>query len=251
MSTWGSEGIVLKRSDFGEADKLLTIFTKNKGKIRALAKGIRRVSSRRAGNVELLNHSKLFFSESKNFNILTEATTISSFQTLKEDLEKISYGYKIAEIIDRLFDSEQEARGSFGLLLEALERINSAQDLGQAQLFRSAFEIKILDKAGFRPQLFVCTKCTRPLQAESQRLSPGMGGLLDKNCSSESLARPVSVEAIKILRFLLEEDWEQIKKLSIPKLLQKEIDQHLGFYLEYIVEANLASEEFIDQVKNL
>ena len=76
MRTFSSEGIILKRVDFGEADRLITIFTKNRGKITSLAKGIRRIESRRSGNVELLNKAKLSFAESRSLPILTEAESL-------------------------------------------------------------------------------------------------------------------------------------------------------------------------------
>lgn len=252
MNTWSSEGIVLKRRNSGEADRNLTIFTRQRGKVRVLAKGIRRIKSRRAAAVELLNYSKFFLSESKGFYSLNEAEVIKSFPALKENLAMISYSYRLSEVVDRFFSEEEEARKAFDLLIEILEALDSCPNPIQAKFLTHAFEVKILDKAGFRPQLSTCSKCSQPLSERTHRLAPDLGGVVDVSCGSgEILSRPISAEAIKVFRFFQDESWERINKLTLPLSLAKEIDQHLSFYLEYLLETGLSSSRFINKVEAL
>ncbi len=91
MSGFKTEGIVLKRRNFGEADRILTIFSKERGKITVLAKGVRRITSRRAGNVELLNRTVMYLHQGRGLPILTEATTLEPYQKIKEDLTLSTY----------------------------------------------------------------------------------------------------------------------------------------------------------------
>ena len=86
---YSAEGVILKKTNLGEADRLLTIFTKYKGKIRALAKGVRKITSRRSPNLELLNHVKAQFAGGKTFDVVTEVTTITTHKKIKENLFKV------------------------------------------------------------------------------------------------------------------------------------------------------------------
>ena len=252
MATWASEGIILKRNNWGETDKTLTIFTRQRGKVRVLAKGVRRVHSRRAPNIELFNHSKLFFHESKETNILAEADTVTSFNNLKSDLNKISYAYRIAEVIDHFFPEATDSAGLFELILDCLETMDASGDSISIRLTSTATELKLLAHAGFRPQLFVCSKCSRALIEQTHLLSPEHGGLIDRGCNGEmTLSKPVSVEAIKLLRFLMDSPWEEVVKLRVSESVSKEVDQALSFYLEYILEEKLRSTNFINKVESL
>lgn len=143
--TYKTEGIVLKRKNFGEADKLLTIYTKHYGKIRAIAKGIRKTTSRKAGSLELFNHSQLFVAKGRNLDIITEAQTVNSFRLWRKNLTKVGVAYYFCELVDKLTPDIQPNRNVFALLKEYLGKISGA-DL--PALSRS-FEEYLLDELGF------------------------------------------------------------------------------------------------------
>ncbi|MBI2600045.1 DNA repair protein RecO [Candidatus Daviesbacteria bacterium] len=145
MRGFKTEGIILKRRNFGEADRILTVFTKHRGKISVLAKGVRRVTSRRAGNVELLNRVSVYLYPGKNFLILTEATSLDTYQKLKEDLTLSTYAYHIIELINKLTAENQENSLLYSDLLEVLTRLS----VRPRQLLIRAFEVKILKLMGF------------------------------------------------------------------------------------------------------
>lgn len=116
MRTFKTEGIVIKRRNVGEADRLITVFTKDHGKLCIKAKGIRRVPSRRSAHVELLNNSVLTVHGASRYPILTEAAANETFSELKEDLQKIGYAYHICELVDGLCPENQEHRNIYNLL---------------------------------------------------------------------------------------------------------------------------------------
>lgn len=116
MRSFKVEGIIIKRRNFGEADKMLTVFTKTMGKIQVKAVGVRRIPSRRSAHVELLNHCILHLYKGRNYPVLTEAQSIESFSNLKEDLQMIGKAYHICEVIDGLCPENQENTRVFYLL---------------------------------------------------------------------------------------------------------------------------------------
>src|SRR3989338_3442128 len=130
MRSFKTEGVILKRRNFGEADRILTVFTLHKGKISVIAKGVRRITSRRAGNVELLNRVSMYLYQAKGMPILTEAESLNNFSKLKEDLKLSTYVYHIIEVVEKLTAENQENR----ILYEHLVRV---------------FEAKILSNQGF------------------------------------------------------------------------------------------------------
>lgn len=148
MRTHKTEGIVLKRRNLGEADRILTVLSKNNGKIQVKAPGVRKITSRRSPHIELLNFSELtLYSSSSNFlPTLTEAHTIEDFSNIKEDLEKIGYAYYICELTSGLCPDHQENRGVFSLLKATLHELCDNYD--SKQVIKD-FERELLSNLGF------------------------------------------------------------------------------------------------------
>ncbi len=103
-----TDAIVLKRRDYGEADRLLTVFTPNHGKLVLLGKGVRKTQSRKAGHVELFTHSTLLVAKGRTWDLVTQAETVEPFLPLRESLLRTSYGYYVAELLDG-FTQENDA----------------------------------------------------------------------------------------------------------------------------------------------
>ena len=145
MHGFKTEGIVLKRKNFGEADRILTVFTTHRGKISVLAKGVRRITSRRAGNVELLNRVSIYLHQTKGMPILTEAASIDTYSKLKENLRLSAVAFHIIELVDKLTAENQENRSLYLELVEVLIRL----ERNPRQILIRAFEAKILSNLGF------------------------------------------------------------------------------------------------------
>ena len=145
MRSFKTEGVILKRRNFGEADRILTVFTLHKGKISVIAKGVRRITSRRAGNVELLNRVSMYLYQAKGMPILTEAESLNNFSKLKEDLKLSTYVYHIIEVVEKLTAENQENRILYEHLVEVLKRL----ERNPRQILVRAFEAKILSNQGF------------------------------------------------------------------------------------------------------
>jgi len=145
-SSYKTEGIILKRTNYGEADRILTIFTKHYGKIKTIAKGIRKLTSRKAGSLELFNHVTLFLIKGKNLPLLTEVQTINLFKNWRKDLARIGVAYYFCELVDKLTPEEQENSSVFELLRDYLEKIATKKNLN---FLVREFEEKLLKELGF------------------------------------------------------------------------------------------------------
>ncbi len=252
MNSFGAEGIVLKRKNLGEADKIVTIFTRGNGKIKTLAKGVRKVSSRRAGNLEILNHVKIFLHETKSLPILTEVETKNNFTSIKDDLSKLSLVYLLFELVDQFLSEDQENIVVFDLLVATLIAIEGSKSLEKAKVFATNFQLKFLSQVGYLPELQNCVVCSQEIRPETNFLAPYLGGLVDKDCSRDVLlSRSLSLEAVKTLRFLVKTPLEEIYKLSLEKKLLKELLDCLNFYTVFFLEKELNSPRFALAVEKL
>src|SRR5579859_2940888 len=120
MRTFTVEGIIIKRRNYKDADRMLTVFTRNYGKIAVKAGGVRKITSRRSSHIELLNHTTLTLYKGNGFPVLTEAQMINSFSEIKDNLIKIGFAYHICELIDGLCPEGQEQASIFALFLTTL-----------------------------------------------------------------------------------------------------------------------------------
>jgi DNA repair protein RecO (recombination protein O) len=143
--TYKTEGVVLKRINLGETDRILTIYTKHYGKLRAVAKGVRKVTSRKAPHLEPFSHSLFFLARGKNLDIISEAQTVNLFSSWRDNLIKVGVAYYFCELIDKLTPDEQTNQVVFYLLKDALEKINEGSLKSQVR----QFEEELLDELGF------------------------------------------------------------------------------------------------------
>lgn len=143
--SYKTEGIVLKRTNIGEADKIITLFTKHYGKLRLMAKGIRKTKSRKAGSLEPFNEVKLQIAKGRNLDLITETQIIDSPQSWRKNLLKVTVAYYLCELVDKLTADSQVHKNVFELLKETLLQIESAN---LTKLVRG-FEEQVLDELGF------------------------------------------------------------------------------------------------------
>lgn len=260
--------IVLKRQDFGEADRILTLFTPALGKLRAIAKGVRKITSRKSGHVELFTYSNLLIAKGRNLDIVTQAETIMPFRALREDLSRITYAYYIAELVDQFTEDRDENRSLFDLLLATLQAVGETDDLRRTARF---FELRFLDAVGYRPELFRCAQCTKEIQPVDNFFGLEAGGVLCPDCivniaggrrpelvdgpalwergaqyaGSPSTVRPLSLNALKVLRFMQRESPAVVEKLRIHQATHRELERLMHHYLTYLLEHDLKSVEFL------
>ncbi len=250
------EAIILKRTDIGEADRLLTLYTPDLGKIRAVAKGARKPSSRKSGHVELLMHSELLLAKGRQLDVVTQAETRHAFLPLQSDLQRLAYAYYLAELVDRFTEDGVENRPLFDLMLNALGWLTD--DSNAPALLARFFELHLLQHVGYRPQLFYCVNCGKEIEPTENFFSAEAGGVLDLDCMETQKAKiaghgrdalPLSLNALKVMRFLQTREFETARSLRLDSELNVELERLLYRYIAHHLERNLKSVAFLQDLK--
>lgn len=146
--TYFTEAIVLARKNYGEADRLLAVFSKHYGKLRVIAKGIRRPTSRKKSALELFSHVRLFLAKGKNLDIVTDAEVKRNFSAWRKDLTKVGVAYHLSELVTRLSPEHQEHKEVFDLLLASFQALSDL-DYWSLYPFIQSFKVRLLEELGF------------------------------------------------------------------------------------------------------
>ena len=239
--------IVLKRRDQGEADRLLTVLTRDRGKLTLLAKGVRRPASRKAGHIEPFTCVDLLVAKGKSLDLVTQAEMVDAHRPLREDLWRSSWAYYVAELADAFtLDADPNAL-LFDLVQETLSRIDGEQQPALAVLY---YELHLLALVGYQPQLFRCIQCGELLQPEMNFFSLERGGVL---CPEHGINAPgtiaLSLPVFKVLRFLQSRPWNQVAQLRLSHDVDEQTDRVLGRYIVHHLEHSLRTPVFLQRLR--
>ena len=243
------EAIVLRHSDWGEADRLLWLFTREIGKVRVVAKGVRKPRSRKAGHLEPFTRVELLLAHGRDLLIITQAEAIDAYLKLREDLLRVGYASYIIELLDRFTYEEGENINLYRLLTETLSRLNTEAQPAFAVRY---YELRLLDLVGFRPQLLHCVNCGEEIQAEDQYFSFEKGGVICPKCGvNEPGVRPVSMPALKILRHFQRSRYIEAQRARLSSSVDLELENLMGDYLTYLLERGLNTPAFLRNVRRI
>lgn len=242
-----TEAIIIKKTRLGEADSILTLYTPELGKIQGFARSLRKPRSKLAGHLELLTHSQVSLARGRNLDTITGSQTITSFLPLKTDLALTSYALYATELINQFTADHVENRPLFQLLLSTLDRLCHTD---YHELTLRYFEIHLLNEVGYRPQLQQCVACHQPLEPVINSFSAGAGGMLCPDCLiSQPSSRPISVNALKVLRFLQSNDYAPVSKLRVDRQQSHELETVIRSYLSYLLEREVKSVAWLDELR--
>jgi DNA repair protein RecO (recombination protein O) len=242
-----TEAIIIKKIKLGEADRILTLYTPHLGKIQAVAKGVRRPKSKMAGHLELLTHSLISLARGRNLDTITGSQTINSFLPLKSDLELTACALYTLEMGEQFTPDSAENYPLFQLLLETMHHLCLGS---QNDLSLRYFELQLLNLVGYRPELLECACCHSPLTPVTNSFSPKTGGVLCPGCRTEHpFAYPLSVNALKVLRWLQSGDYHAASKLRVTPGLSREVKELIRHYTRYLLERDVRSTAWLDTLK--
>jgi DNA repair protein RecO (recombination protein O) len=239
--------IVLRHADWGEADRLVTLYTREQGKLRAVAKGARKITSRKAGHLEPFTQVKLQLSRGRDLFIVTQADTLEAYLPLRETLLLTGNASYVIELLDRFVYEDEGANPSlFRLLSDTLKRLSASDDTWLAVRY---YEMRLLDYLGFRPQLFECANCGREIKAEEQFFSYSAGGVICPRCGRGlPNLRPISVETLKYLRHFQRSSYGEAARARPTAEVRAEAESLMQGYFTYLLERELNSPGFIKRV---
>ncbi len=244
--TYRCEALTLKHIPIGETDLLVTFFTRDQGKLRAVAKGARRSNSKLVGHMEPLTQAALSFARGRTLDYVVQVQTIESFGALKGDLDSISRGFYVAELVDGFGSDNGANEPLFNLAIETLHAISGDAEF---ELPLRCFDLQLLGVSGLKPELYRCVECRQKLLPDRHRFSPGLGGAVCLDCRPpEANILPLSVQVLKLLRLLDRSRPGSLPALRMSDNLIRDLRGLLEVTLEYWLDFQIRSNSFMEQL---
>jgi len=249
MALYKTKGIVLKSINLGEADKIITIYSDASGRISAVAKGARKTKSKFGARLEPFSYLHLLLYKGRNLDIITQAEIIHSFQKIREDLDKFSYGAAILELVNKISLEGEKNELLFSLLLTALKTLEELKE--NTSLLLTAFQLKFLAISGYLPELIRCVCCGQSLSSERKvKFSIIRGGVLCAAChQADPAAYFISPNTPNLLGQLLRADRSRLNKITVAPEMGKELSVIMENYLNYHLETRLKSRNFLSKIE--
>ncbi len=254
MSITKTEAIVLKSMKFGDSSRIATLYAKDHGKIKVIAKGIRRPKSRLAGALQTFSHLQIVFYKKGTTEIylLSQADVMDSHQSLYKDLNRYVYASAVLELLDRLITGEEPNPRLFELTLSVLSFLEACRQSSVEEAFCS-YAVRLTDLLGYKPKFDRCVSCNRRLDGKFVLFSTEKGGVVCKRCASADqayirLSRDSAGSALKLQSVKT----EGLNTYNIPKRHLREILQVILSLLEYHTERgkDLKSLELLNSGKD-
>ena len=230
----------------GEADLLVTLYTREFGKVRAIARGARRSTSKLVGHLEPLTQVKLSLAHGRDLDYVNQAQVLTGFASLKGNLAAITKGLYVAELVDGFGSESNSNQSLYRLAIDTLHAIESDPDSDLPLRF---FELHLLQVSGLMPELYRCVECRESLTPGAHRFSPDLGGTLCLDCNpSDARLRPLSLRALKVLRLLHRTRLAELPTLTMDDRLSRELKALLGITIQYWLDKEIQSNSFLDHV---
>lgn len=242
MKLYKTDAIVIRTRDYQEADRLVTLFTRVRGKVGAIAKGARKPKSRKRGVIQLFTYGTFMLHEGRSLDNINQCESINSFQELRSDLDRMAYAAYMAELADGFLVEGEPDQETFLLLLTSLHLL----ELPDPELLTRAYELRLLAGAGFRPELDNCVLCHRPRPEGKVRFSPILGGVVCNHCALPDMG-VVTINAgdVNILKQLLQIDLRRLNVLKITPASRKLISGILRACISCRIEKRVKSLDFL------
>lgn len=249
MQLLKTSGIVIKQVNFGESNKILTILTRDNGKIQAVARGARRVKNRLLAATQLFCYSNFIFYQGKSMIYMNQAELREAFYNLRIDLKKLTYSSYILELINTVTQENEKEEKIFLLLVHTLKHMAYSKDM-DANLITLAFQIKLIALAGYAPYLDNCVSCGNPLH-EKIKISAKMGGILCPRCFHfDTYAMGLNQKGRQILFFVLHQPLSKLKELDLSEGITRQLIKIMNTYISICLEKSFHSLDFLNIIEN-
>jgi DNA repair protein RecO (recombination protein O) len=243
-----TDAIVLSRFDLGEADRVLTLITPAGGKLKAIAKGIRKPTSRIGGSLEPFAELNVALARGRTFDVVTQVSVGHAWLRLRDDLESAATAWYLAELADRSLEERHAAEPLYTLLRRAYELLDAGMAPGRVARW---FEMHLLDELGVRPEVDRCVECDRVLESDERfRWVAPQGGVVCERCPGPPHDRAgLSLEALKLLKAYQRLDVEALAGLRLSSAVEGEVETGLRDFVRHVLEREARSLAFLDEVR--
>ena len=243
-----TQAIVLSRFDLGEADRVVTLLTPHDGKLKAIAKGVRRPRSRIGGTVEPFAELHLVLVRARTFDVITQASVGEAWLSLRERLESTATAWYLGELAERAVEERAAAYPVYALLHRAYQLLDDGMAPDRVARW---YEFGLADALGMRPEVDRCVECDRVLEAtDAFRWVPLLGGIVcDRHAAPPAEQSSLSLAALKLLRAYRRLDIEAIAALRLPHAVELEAEDALRRFIRGVLERDPRSLRFLDEVR--
>lgn len=252
MATYQTEAMILRRSNFGEADRLVTVFSDRYGKIRAVAKGIRRPAAKMAGSLELFSKTHLRLAQGKNLDIIVESNPSQLWPGIRDNLDRIHLASYLCELIDKTTQESESHPSIYRLLVESLEFIDRA-DYVSNQLIADYFRLRLMRELGYEPMLDRCSVGHEKLEPGGNSWSSSAGGLVcDDHSKQADRAVPIQDNTVKMMRLMLNRlpaqagGLAQIAQIEVPDDVKNQAHRIIDDFFDYHFDIILKSKKYVE-----
>ena len=244
-----TDAIVLSRFDLGEADRVMTLITPGIGKLKAIAKGIRKPTSRIGGSLEPFAELQVALARGRTFDVVTQVSVGHAWLNLRDDLESAATAWYLAELADRSLEERHAAEPLYALLRRAYELLDAGMAPDRVARW---YEMHLLDELGVRPEVDRCVECDRVLEADGRfRWVPPLGGVLCDRCPGPPHDRAgLTLEALKLLKAYQRLDVAALAALRIQLAVERETEAALREFTRQSLEREARSLAFLDEIRH-
>ena len=243
-----TDAIVLSRFDYGEADRILTLITPGGGKLKAIAKGIRRQKSRIGGSLEPFAELRVALAQGRTFEVVTQVSVVHPWLNLRDNLVSFGTASYLAELANGTLEERHASESVYVLLKRAYEILDAGMAPGRVARW---FEMHLADELGVRPEVDRCVECGRLLEADERyRWMPPLGGVLCERCPGPPFERAgLTLEALKLLKAYQRLDVEALAALRVRPAVEREVELGMREFLAYSLDRKPRSLAFLDEVR--
>lgn len=243
MSAEKSEAIVLHTYNLTESSKIVVLLTPQRGKVRAVAKGVRRTKSKFGSALEPMTHveAQVHFKEGRDLQTLSQAETRDAFPAVRSDLTRLGLASVMCELAEQFVQENEESTRSFVTLLIALKTLSGmTKNYGSLLI---AYFLRMLDIAGLMPETERCGRCKGGLHGRAH-LHAALGGAICSKCSA-GLGEPISAGSLRMMQRLGDSEWQMLERIRLPAPSEHEIMNAINVYIAHHTGREMKSARFL------
>jgi DNA repair protein RecO (recombination protein O) len=234
--------VVIRQRNLGEADRVLTLLTRENGKISAVARGVKKARSKLAPSLQLFAQARMQLAVGRSLDVITSAHPVDLYYHLREDVQRYAYASYVAELADALLEEGGPDESVFTLLVATLKALDGGADAATVTL---GFEIKLLTRLGYGPEVAACVSCGRQVEGGGAGFSAAEGGVMCAKCRRAEGAKELSGAGLRGLRELLAIPQEEVAGRKLAARVRQELQSMMRAFVDYRVDRPLRSAAFL------
>ncbi|PLR76993.1 DNA repair protein RecO [Bacillus sp. V3-13] len=241
------EGIVIKATDYGETNKIVTLYTREWGKVGVMARGAKKTNSRLSAITQLFTYGYFLIQKGSGLGNLQQGELVSSMRSIREDIFLTAYASYIVDLTDKSTDEKKPNPYLFELLYQTLQYMNEGYDL---EILTNIYEMKMLGVLGLHPVLNQCSVCGSTDGHFSFSIKEG--GLICHRCEHQDPYRyQIAPATVKLLRLFQAFDLSRLGNISVKQETKDELKKVISAYYEEYSGLHLKTKKFLDQIDKM